>query len=201
MTPDRMAHLVLGWVRFYSRHVPPLVAERRAGEIEADVHDHVASGRAAGVPDGRIAAAIASRMIRGIVADLAWRRRHVRIADSTATQGKIMTRAVYLSARRIAVAVVAVLSIPFVATLSSDEVDWGVGDFVLAAVLLAVVGVGVDLAVRRRGNLVAAGAIATIGTFAAVVGNADDAPGLVLLGILLIGSAAALALRRLPASR
>ena len=48
---------------------------------------------------------------------------------------------------------------------------------------------------RKAGTLVAALGIAALGVLAAVLGEADDAPGLVLLGILLIGSACALGVR------
>jgi hypothetical protein len=201
MTPDRIGAWALGWVRFYSRDLPPLVTERRVGEIEADVHDHIESGRAAGVPDGRIAAAIASRMIRGVVADLAWRRHHIEITNDARTGRNVLGHRIYRSARRIAVAVLTILAIPFVATVSSSDFNWDVVDFVLAGCLLAVVGVALELAARRRGNLLVAATIAIAGVVAVVAGNADDAPGLVLLGILLVGSAAAVRLRRLPVSR
>ena len=48
---------------------------------------------------------------------------------------------------------------------------------------------------RRAGNRVAAIGIAALGIAAGIVGEADDAPGLVLLGILLIVSACALGVR------
>ena len=56
-----------------------------------------------------------------------------------------------------------------------------------------------ELAVRKAGNLAAALGIGALGVAAAVLGEADDAPGLVLLGILLIASACALGVRNRPA--
>ena len=54
---------------------------------------------------------------------------------------------------------------------------------------------------RRAGNLAVAVGIAVVGVAAAVLGNADDAPGLVLLGIVLILSACALGVRTAQHSR
>src|SRR5919107_1465509 len=42
MTPERVTELVARWVRFYTRNLPAPVAERRIGEIDADLHDHLA---------------------------------------------------------------------------------------------------------------------------------------------------------------
>jgi hypothetical protein len=75
VTPERIAKLVTRWVRFYTRDLPPAIAERRAGEIEADVHDHIAHERARGTGDRRIAVSILSRMARGLAADASWRWR------------------------------------------------------------------------------------------------------------------------------
>ena len=101
----------------------------------------------------------------------------------------------YRSAVRVALGVALVLSLPLVAMLFTDDVVWSLADFVLAGILLATIGVALELAVRKAGTLVAALGIAALGVLAAVLGEADDAPGLVLLGILLIGSACALGVR------
>ena len=73
MTPERMAALVARWVRFYTRNLPPPVAQRRIDEIDADLHDHIAHERGHGTSDRRIALSIAARMVRGLAADAAWR--------------------------------------------------------------------------------------------------------------------------------
>ena len=88
-----------------------------------------------------------------------------------------------------------ILSLPLVAMLFTDDVVWSLADFVAAGVLLATIGVALELAMRKAGNLAAALGIAALGVAAAVLGEADDAPGLVLLGILLIASACALGVR------
>ena len=99
------------------------------------------------------------------------------------------------SAVGVALGVALILSLPLVAMRFTDEVVWSLADFALAGVLLTTIGVALELAVRKAGNRVAAVGIAALGVAAGIVGQADDAPGLVLLGILLIVSAFALGLR------
>jgi peptidoglycan/LPS O-acetylase OafA/YrhL len=99
------------------------------------------------------------------------------------------------SAVRVALGVALILSLPFVAMQITDDVVWSPADFALAGVLLTTLGVALELAVRKAGNLATAIGIAVAGVAAAVLGNADDAPGLVLLGVLLIVSACALGAR------
>ena len=189
MTPERAAGLVARWVRFYTRELPAPVAERRMDEIEADLHDHIAHERACGTDDRRIARSIASRMLRGLPADASWRRR--TIARSSTRKEVKMTKAAYT---RVAIATAAVLLLPLVAMLVTNDADWGVFDFVLAGVLVAGTGLLLELAVRNR-NIAYRVAVAAIGVAAIVLGEADDAPGLVGFGCLLIMGAVALTLR------
>ena len=203
MTPERTAELVAQWVRLYTRDLPTPIAQRRVDEIGADLHDHIAHDRANGISDRRIALGIASRMVRGLAADVAWRGRHARAAarPSTVEEAMKTSKTFSRSAVRVTLGVALVLSLPFVAMLITDDVVWSLADFVVAGVLLATVGIVLELAVRRVGNLAAALGIAAVGVAAAVLGEADDAPGLVLLGILLIGSACALGVRTAQRSR
>jgi hypothetical protein len=182
VTPERMADLVARWVRLYTRNLPPQTAQRRIDEIDADLHDHIAHGRAHGTKDRRIALSIAARMLRGLAADVSWRGRTSKTA--------------YRPAVRIALATALILLLPLVAMQFTDEVDWGVADFAAAGVLLGGTGLLLRrLAARRAGNL-AYGAVATaIGVAAIVFGEADDAPGLMLFGGLLIAATVALAVR------
>jgi hypothetical protein len=88
MTPERVAALVARWVRFYTRDLPPRVARRRVGEIDADLHDHIAHERDSGASDWRIAVGVLSRMVRGVAADIAWRAERVEaITDRPSTAG------------------------------------------------------------------------------------------------------------------
>jgi NO-binding membrane sensor protein with MHYT domain len=102
---------------------------------------------------------------------------------------------VYRSAVRVGLGVALVLAVPLVAMQFTDEVVWSLADFVLVGVLLATIGVAFALAVRRAGSRALAIGIAALGVAAGIVGQLDDAPGLVLLGILLIASSCALGLR------
>ena len=203
MTPERMAELVARWVRLYTRDLPTPMAQRRVDEIDADLHDHIEHERANGIGDRRIALGIASRMLRGLAADAAWRGRHAREAAHPSTLEKAMktSKALSRSAVRVALGVAFILSLPLVAMLITDDVVWSLADFVAAGVFLAAIGVVLELAVRRAGNLAAALGIAAVGVAAGIFGEADDAPGLVLLGILLIVSACALGVRTAQRSR
>jgi len=107
----------------------------------------------------------------------------------------------YRSAVRVALGVAFILSLPLLAMLITDEVVWSLADFVAAGVLLATIGVALELALKKAGNLAAALGIAAVGVAAAIFGEADDAPGLVLLGILLVVSACALGVRTAQRSR
>jgi hypothetical protein len=153
MTPERMAELVAHWVRFYTRDLPTPIAQRRVDEIDADLHDHIAHERANGISDRRIAFGIASRMVRGLAADVAWRGRQAKLAaHPSAPEDTVKTsKTLYRSAVRVALGVAFILSLPLVAMLITDDVVWSLADFVLAGVLLAVIGVALELAVRKRG--------------------------------------------------
>lgn len=203
MTPERAAGLVARWVRLYTRDLPTPIAQRRVDEIGADLHDHIAHERANGISDRRIALGIASRMVRGLAADAVWRGRHAKAAAHPSTLEEAMktSKTLYRSAVRVALGVALILSLPLVAMLITDDVVWSLADFAVAGVLLAVIGVALELAVRKAGNLAAALGIAAVGVAAAMFGEADDAPGLVLLGILLIVSACALGVRTAQRSR
>jgi hypothetical protein len=202
VTPERVAGLVERWVRFYTRDLPAPVAERRVAEIDADLHDHIAHERAHGTGERRIARGVASRMVRGLAADAAWRGRQARLAQpstrkDTMKPSKPLTRSVV----RVAVGVALVMAVPLVAMQFAEDVVWSLGDFIALGVFLTVIGVAIELAVRRAGNLAAAGGIAALGVAAAIFGEADDAPGLVLLGLVLIASACAIGVRSTQHSR
>jgi hypothetical protein len=96
---------------------------------------------------------------------------------------------------RVALATACVLLVPLVAMQITDEVDWTLADFVLAGALLGGSGLLLELAARKPGNVAYRVAAVAIGLAAIVVGEADDAPGLVLFGSLLIVGTIALALR------
>jgi hypothetical protein len=172
-----VTRLVVWWVRFYTRGLPSDVAERRVGEIEADLHDHIAHERFRGTADWRIGLSIVARMLRGLPADLSWRRHNNP------------SRAV----RRIALTTGLILLVPLVLTLF-DQADWAVFDFVLAGVLLGGSGLLLHALMTAR-SIVLRMLAAAIGVAAIVLGESDDAPGLVGFGCLLIAATVALAIR------
>jgi hypothetical protein len=201
MRPDRVRAGVVGWVRLYTRGLPRPVAHRRVEEIEADLHDQVVHERSLGIADRRIARQIASRMIRGAVADVAWRAHEAHNARRNPNKEDTMEHSTRIrSAARIGGVVLAILAIPFIAMAFSNDVEWSVTDFVLAGTLLAIIGVCIEAAVRRRGNLFLAGLVASLGVFAAIIGELDDAPGLVLIGAAMIAGGVAVAHRRLQST-
>jgi hypothetical protein len=197
MTPERMAALVLWWVRLYTRNLADPIARRRLAEIDADLRDQITHERADGASDRRLALGILSRMVRGLGADVAWRERQAK-RDARAASAR--TRPLRRSAARVALGVAIVLALPLTGMLVSDGVDWSLADFAAAGIFLTAIGVALEVAVRRAGNRVTAAGIAAVGTAAVICGEAGDAPGLVLLGVLLVGSAVALAVRAAPGS-
>jgi hypothetical protein len=193
VTPERAAAVVLRWVRWYTRNLPASVADRRLEEVEADLHDHIQHERANGASDAQIVVEILSRLTRGLHADASWRRDQLsRLTHPEGNMGvrKLLSRPV----ARISIGVAALLAFPAIAT-PAGAADWSLGDFVLAGSLLALVGVTIELAVRSAGSLVGAAAIATLGIAAGFAGDADDAPGLTLIGVLLVASAGLLVVR------
>lgn len=59
--------LARAWVAFYTRGLPPEVAERRRGELASDLFEHTSGGS---TPQ----AEVLGRVLWGIPADLSWRR-------------------------------------------------------------------------------------------------------------------------------
>lgn len=177
MTPERAAGWVLAWVRLYTRGLDTPTAARRREEVAADLQAHVA--------DGAAAREVLSRALRGLAADLAWRRSRPKARSP-----------LHRSVVRVAVGVALVLSLPLVAMQLSEDVVWSLADFVVAGVLLALIGAVLELAARAAGNLLLAAGVAALGILAGFAGQADDAPGLVLLGLALCASAVALGIRR-----
>jgi hypothetical protein len=133
-------------------------------------------------------------MVRGLATDASWRGQTIA-RPSTPKEVMKISRSAYRSAVRVALATACILLVPLVAMQITDEVNWGLADFALAAALLGGTGLLLELAARKPGNLVYRAAATAIGVAAIVLGEADDAPGLVLFGGLLIVGTVALALR------
>ena len=78
---------------------------------------------------------------------------------------------------------------------SGTQVAWSAADFIFAGALLAGSGLLLELAVRKADNLGYRVAATAIGVAAIVLGEADDAPGLLLFGGVLILCTVALTVR------
>jgi hypothetical protein len=101
----------------------------------------------------------------------------------------------YRSAIRVALVTTAVLLVPLVAMQFTEEVNWSLFDFAFAAALLGGAGFLVGLAVRRPSSIAYRATTTAVGVVAIVLGEADDAPGLVLIGLLLIVGTVALTVK------
>ena len=197
MNPEWIARLVARWVRFYTRDLPEPTARRRIEEVDADVRDQIAHERDDGVGDRRIALHVASRMVRGLAADASWRRRAIA---RSATKEAVKMGTTARSAIRVALVTTAVLLAPLVAMRFTDEVNWTPFDLAFAFVLLAGAGSLLELALKKPGRPVYRVSATALGVVAIVLGEADDAPGLVLFGLLLIGGTVALTIKRVRRS-
>lgn len=204
MTPERMAGLVAGWVRFYTRRLPAAIAERRVGEIDADLHDHVAHERSRGTSDRRIALGILSRSVRGLAADAAWRSRHARATDDPPEEAMKM----YRSTVRVLVGTAFILLLPLLAMQFTDEVAWSAADFAAAGVLLVGTGLMFSLAARRAGDTAyrAGAGVALAAAFllvwlvgaVGVIGEDGDRADLMYGGVLAVGMIGAVVARFRP---
>lgn len=180
MTPERAAAIVARWVRLYTRRLPARVAERRVEEVGSDLCDHIEFERARGAPERGIALSVVSRMVRGVPADVAWRQ-HVHPLE-----GDFMKPLVGLLLAAIGIAVAAlILDSPILILLSVVGIGIAtVGAFVLSIQAAQVGNVVVPFVGILAGSL----AVAALGVVAIIVGDRDDAPGLVLFGVALITS-------------
>lgn len=203
MRPERIAAVVSLWARLYTRRLPEQVAGRRIDELRADLHDHISHERAHGTGDRRIAGSVAARMLRGMAADVSWRRETTRRHQTQEDHAMRPTGPARRSVTRVAVVTVVLLFIPLALMLVGEGTDWGVFDFVFAGAIIAGAGLLIDLAVRSRGAAAyAAAAVAgTLGVGAMIAGEADDAPGLVGFGLLLVLGMVALTVRNVQRSQ
>jgi hypothetical protein len=209
MTPERMVSLVGRWVRFYTRGLPTPIAQRRADEIDADLHDHIAHERARGITDRRIALSVLSRMVRGIAADAAWRGQQARsVTRHVSEEAMRNQKRAYRSTVRVAVVTAFLLMVPLVAMQFTGEVVWTLSDFVFTGVLIAGTGLVYELAARKAPNIVyrAAVTIALAGVFlliwlnaaVGIIGSEDYDANLMYGGVLLVGILGAIIARFRP---
>jgi hypothetical protein len=210
MTPERIAELVARWVRFYTRDLPAPIAQRRVDEIDADLHDHIAHERAGGISDWRIALGIVSRMVRGLVADAAWRGRHAKatVHPSNSEDAMKTSKTAYRSAVRVVLAAAFILLLPLLAMQITDEVVWGLADFAVAGALLVGTGLTLELATRKARNsayrsavgvaLAAAFILLWLMGAVGIIGVEGDRADLMYFGVLAVGVTGAIIARFRP---
>lgn len=148
MSRDEVARAVdriESWVRLYSRDLPLELARDRREEVLADVHDHVAWGRAHEVPERRVARALLGRAVRGAPADLSW-------AMSVGSPGRALDRALGAILAALTFSLIAMGGIGL-----ARRPPEGLGGESLAVILGIALGVGaLALLVRRRTRWLAA---------------------------------------------
>jgi hypothetical protein len=194
MTPERMADLVARWVRFYTRDLPTPIRQRRVSEIAADLHDQIAHERAQATSDRRIAANIASRMVRGLAADASWRKAN-SVASSPA----------HRSLLHIVLVAAGLLSVPLVAMQVTDEVAWGAADFAAAGTLIVGTGLLLRAAARKAGDLAYRAAVGValaaallliwMNLAVGVIAEPDDRANVMYVGVLAVGILGAITAR------
>lgn len=94
--------------------------------------------------------------------------------------------------------VAGLLLVPLLAMQLTDEVNWGAGDFVVAAALVAGAGLTYELAVRMTGNRAyrAGVGVALAGAFilvwanlaVGIIGSEDEPANLMFYGVLGVGA-------------
>jgi hypothetical protein len=131
---DILRHLNTLWVGVYTAGLTDAQKARRRGEVRSDVHEQMAFFRAEGQSDAAINRGIASRTIRGVLADVAWRL-------DAGREGEIVVRhggsppLPWLTMLFVASVIVA-------GCLSSTQVEW-LGDTRATLGILSAFGAGV----------------------------------------------------------
>jgi hypothetical protein len=101
-----------------------------------------------------------------------------------------------------------ILLLPLVAMQFTDEVNWGVGDFVFAGALLIGTGLTYELAVRKQGDaayraavgvaLAAAFILVWVNAAVGIIGSEDENANLMYIGVLAVAIIGALIARFQP---
>jgi hypothetical protein len=165
MSGERLA---LWWVDRYTRGLPDAEREARRAEIASDVWEHrAAAGAAPGVQ-----LATASRCLRGVPADLSWRRSRTRGRRALPGRGALLRGAGWAVAGASYAALVAQHSWFATALLGLDlyGADWASGDVEATArlgggflVLLVAGAVGLWRAPRLGAASLVAASVGTAG--------------------------------------
>jgi hypothetical protein len=210
MTAERFTRR---WVRVYTRGLSEETRATRLGEIDSDLHEHRTTGAHG--------AAIVGRTLRGVPADVTWRREERRTVE--ATSGRLSgVRALWAAATEswfTPLAVVLGLFNLFGATLVLFSVDGSngsgrvIGPIILVS-LAAAMFAGLGLRWRagrpvttsdehapeaRPGSRIALGALAALAIVALIIG-AMTSLFVLAAGVLTLGAVAVIAARRRSSS-
>jgi hypothetical protein len=91
--------LVLIWVGLYTRNLSQERRLERLDEIESDMWEHVADGRAQSRSEGALAVEMLARLVRGMPADVFWR---LQAADPAPQTRPVLLREVLTRIRLVA---------------------------------------------------------------------------------------------------
>lgn len=129
------------WARRYTHSLPAAAARQRVEQIESDLFDHQHDASTADVPRARFNRDVAGRVLRGVPADLAWRRsvQHARV-DRPGFGMRVSKRSADLVLPLAALACApASMLLPF-AVISHPtgafELAWTAGSVILSALLI-----------------------------------------------------------------
>ena len=126
---SRTALVVLWWVNFYTRFVPVKVAQERREELLSDIHEQLADGKRRGLSLVSINRAIASRALRGLIADLIWStKQHQREDKKMSTQQAApepVNGSVTIRLSSLAWAALALLALIGLSTSITELVEYG----------------------------------------------------------------------------
>ncbi len=150
---ERAARATLRWSLRYTRGIDPQVAARRQEEILSDLHEHTAWAAESGVGGRATARSIRSRMLRGIPADVGWRRAQltgresIRLSDPR-LDGLLLAAVVVIGVVQVAVG--GFIAARQMRALRIDDISYVPDAAALAIALGAVALVATALLGRRR---------------------------------------------------
>ncbi|MRX42111.1 hypothetical protein [Agromyces kandeliae] len=150
---ERAARATLHWTLRYTGGLDPLVAADRQHEVLSDLHEQTAWATESGISQRATARSIRARMLRGIPADLGWRRAQLTgregIRFSLPRADGLLLAAVAVIGI-VQVAVGAFIAARQVRALLIDDISWVPNSVALTIALGAVALVATALLRHRR---------------------------------------------------
>jgi hypothetical protein len=150
----RSARFVAWWARRYTHGLPSDVRDRRIEELTSDVHDQTEAARTGGAR--RPQAGLVWRTVRGVPADLAWRRSEigaVRVAGGPAAVGRtvwsVLTQAWFAPLAALVATFDALTAIAVATEQDGKMPGRAIGPVILATLAVALFG---GLWLRARGT-------------------------------------------------